>query len=319
MAGAAPPGLDIDEVPGISSIDSFGEKAFRYLLSDSKFDTATGKKESAMAKRALCIGINDYPGSGSDLKGCVNDANDWREELEKRGFSVTSMLDSKATKSNMVEAFGKIVQDTGRDDICVITYSGHGTWMPDTDDYDDEPDGRDEALCPYDIMEGNVLVDDEIHEIFGARKWGARVVLISDSCHSGSVAKMGPGMPGAEIAAEHASRIRFLDNSKFLKTDGQIAAANRARGTVLTRRIASATVLLAGCLDNEYSYDAYINKRYNGAFTYVALKALASLKSDASYLDWHKEIRKYLPNNNYPQTPNLDCAQYQRRWKVMAP
>jgi hypothetical protein len=29
-----------------------------------------------MAKNALCIGINDYPGTQSDLKGCVNDAND---------------------------------------------------------------------------------------------------------------------------------------------------------------------------------------------------------------------------------------------------
>ena len=27
-----------------------------------------------MTKRALCIGINDYPGTGSDLTGCVNDA-----------------------------------------------------------------------------------------------------------------------------------------------------------------------------------------------------------------------------------------------------
>jgi hypothetical protein len=29
-----------------------------------------------MAKKVLCIGINDYPGTDSDLSGCVNDAND---------------------------------------------------------------------------------------------------------------------------------------------------------------------------------------------------------------------------------------------------
>ncbi len=34
-----------------------------------------------MAKNALCIGINDYPGTGSDLAGCVNDANDWAAAL----------------------------------------------------------------------------------------------------------------------------------------------------------------------------------------------------------------------------------------------
>ena len=30
-----------------------------------------------MAKRAFCVGINDYPYDGSDLNGCVNDARAW--------------------------------------------------------------------------------------------------------------------------------------------------------------------------------------------------------------------------------------------------
>ena len=34
-----------------------------------------------MAKRALCVGINDYPIRGMDLKGCVNDAQDWARAL----------------------------------------------------------------------------------------------------------------------------------------------------------------------------------------------------------------------------------------------
>ncbi len=29
-----------------------------------------------MEKRALCIGINDYPGTRSDLARCVNDAKE---------------------------------------------------------------------------------------------------------------------------------------------------------------------------------------------------------------------------------------------------
>ena len=31
-----------------------------------------------MANRALCVGINNYPGTNMDLAGCVNDANDWQ-------------------------------------------------------------------------------------------------------------------------------------------------------------------------------------------------------------------------------------------------
>jgi len=47
-------------------------------------------------KHALCVGINKY-GSGSDLAGCVNDANDVQAALEQRGFDVISLLDADAT------------------------------------------------------------------------------------------------------------------------------------------------------------------------------------------------------------------------------
>ena len=45
-----------------------------------------------MATKALCIGINDYPGTDNDLSGCVNDAQDWAEELSRRGFTVPNCL-----------------------------------------------------------------------------------------------------------------------------------------------------------------------------------------------------------------------------------
>ena len=41
-----------------------------------------------MSKRALCMGINNYPGTHMDLSGCVNDARDWAAELTVRGSAV---------------------------------------------------------------------------------------------------------------------------------------------------------------------------------------------------------------------------------------
>ena len=38
-------------------------------------------------RTALCIGINDYPGTGSDLAGCVNDAQDWGSSLDQVGLA----------------------------------------------------------------------------------------------------------------------------------------------------------------------------------------------------------------------------------------
>ena len=75
---------------------------------------------------------------------------------------------------------------------------------------------------------------------------------------------------------------------------------------------------MAGCQDDEYSYDASFNGRPNGAFTYVALYTLSMLDENATYKTWMNAIRQYLPNTYYPQTPNLACAAYQRKWKVLS-
>ncbi len=269
-------------------------------------------------KRSLHIGINDYPGTGSDLSGCVNDADDWREALEKRSFQAASLLDAEAKKSNMVEAISKIVADTGKDDISVITYSGHGTWVPDGDG--DEADGRDEALCPHDTFEGNVLTDDELYEIFGQRNWGARVVFISDSCHSGSVSKACNIMMGTENDSWKFPKVKFLAPELYLRGNRElIQKAKRLENTQGKWIIKAATLLLSGCKDTEYSYDAWFNERANGAFTYAALQTLEQLDKDATYADWYREIRKFLPHIQYPQTPQILAAGYQKnKWKIFA-
>lgn len=268
------------------------------------------------SKRSLHIGINDYPGTNSDLSGCVNDANDWEDTMAGRGFETTSLLDGDAIKDNMVEAIEKIVKDTGRDDIAVITYSGHGTWVPDEDG--DEPDGRDEALCPHDITQGRLLTDDELYEIFSERKRGARIILISDSCHSGTVARASRLMPGAEDDPWNFQKIRFLAPEYYMKDDTeQLRRARQVENIRSRGKIRAACVLLAGCKDDEYSYDAWFNGRANGAFTYAALQTLKNLPEKASYRDWYDEIRKILPHVNYPQTPQLSGSYRQRvKWRV---
>ena len=143
-----------------------------------------------MAKKAICIGINDYPGTGSDLSGCVNDAKDWQAALAQRGFAVDMLLDSQATKQTMYDQIRILVKEARPQDLVVITYSGHGSWVPDLDS--DEPDARDEVLCPYDISQNRPFTDDELHSIFAERDRGVRIVLISDSCHSGSVIRLAP-------------------------------------------------------------------------------------------------------------------------------
>jgi hypothetical protein len=264
-----------------------------------------------MAKRALCIGINDYPGTESDLAGCVNDATDWAEALGQRGFTVSRLTDAESTKARMVEQIGALIGGAIRGDTVVITYSGHGTWVPDQNG--DEPDARDEALCPWDIGAGHVLLDDEIHDLFTDRAAGVRVLLISDSCHSGSVtrgdeADLDPGMP----------RARFLPPAAWMKAVDLPRATARPLNLLGGMRQSGGDLLLAGCLDTQFSWDTRFNGRPNGAFTYYALKTLKTLPATASYEDWFRQIRNYLPSTRLPQDPQIFGTRTARRFKVLA-
>lgn len=275
-----------------------------------------------MAKKALCIGINDYPGTGMDLAGCVNDAQDWAAVLAARGFSVQKLLDAQATKAAMVDAMGGLIGKAAAGDSLVITYSGHGTYAPDTSG--DEADGLDEALCPYDIKQGKVLLDDEIHELFSRRAAGVRIVLLSDSCHSGTVTRAAGSDPDAQ-----GPKPRFMPMGNWLPDSALPRAANGAvatrvavptAGSAFARALGSGDLLLSGCAEgpNNFSYDAQIAGRANGAFTYYALKALKKMSAQSTYADWHAEIRKSLPSANYPQTPQLFGSKALRRVAIFS-
>ena len=82
--------------------------------------------------------------------------------------------------------------------------------------------------------------------------------------------------------------------------------------------LAGGDLLLSGCQDEEYSYDAYFAGRPNGAFTHAALKVLKTLPSAATYAQWHKAIRTTLPSSSYPQTPQIFGTRKARGFKVLA-
>lgn len=261
-----------------------------------------------MSKTALCIGINDYPGTGSDLSGCINDAGDWADELTNRGFSVFKLLDRDATHAAMTESIGGLIKDAKTGDTLVITYSGHGTWVPDSSG--DEPDGRDECLCPYDIGSIGPLLDDEIHEMFSQREAGVRILLISDSCHSGSVSKG----DDSDLDA-NAPRARFLPLEAWMPANELPVPSVRLPVLVSGLKRSGGDLLLAGCQDTEYSWDTSFQGRPNGAFTYYALKTLRE-QNPATYVAWFNAIRTYLPSSSLPQSPQILGSARVQRFKV---
>ncbi len=177
-------------------------------------------------KHAVLIGINAYP-HVQRLQGCVNDVENL-SFLLMRDFAfpqenVVRLTDAEATRNGILEAIARAEARVSRGDLFVFAYSGHGTVFPDRlseevdetreiqSEYVPEKGFYDSAICPYDSggpsTSGkpwkNLILDDELFarfQRFTAK--GVFVVLISDSCHSGTLGRtfdLDPDPPLARI------------------------------------------------------------------------------------------------------------------------
>jgi metacaspase-1 len=270
------------------------------------------------AKKALCIGINDYPGTGSDLSGCVNDVNDWAKLLTANGYTVKKLIDKDAKKQAILSEIATLINGAVKGDSLIIQYSGHGSYVPDEDG--DEPDGTDECLCPWDIGSKGEITDDELYDLYISKAPGVKLVIFSDSCHSGTVSRFANISTPPTTTGKNPPirKVRFLPPSTFLKPKevNKLGFLRPMRRSSPPGRYGG--LLISGCQDVEYSYDAWFNGRANGAFTFVALEAYKNLKPNATYNDWFKAIRKILPTQQYPQSPNLYGSRSMKRWKVFS-
>lgn len=269
-----------------------------------------------MANRALCVGINDYPVDGGDLAGCVNDANAWADLLVKRfdfpSGSVKMLLDRRAKKKPILDGLKAMIAGAKEGDIVVFTNSSHGSYVPDTDD--DEPEGYDETLCPWDVEDAQIT-DDELRAILADIPRGVRFTFISDSCHSGSVtrARLNEVIRERRRRFRDDRRVRFLNPALVRRTRLlPNAMAAKPRGRVGTHS-GMRHLLLSGCRDDEYSYDARIGGRYNGAMTYHAIKAIRASRYRITPAALVKGLNRMLPAAGYDQHPQLSGQAAARR------
>ena len=228
------------------------------------------------------------------------------------------MLDKDATGKAIRQAIKSVIGAAKTGDSVVIQYSGHGSFVPDEDG--DEPDGTDECICPYDITSKGPITDDELFDLYNDKSRGVKLLVISDSCHSGTVARFAPSfmLPTTRGGDAPQPKVRFLPPENFLSKKAMAGLSVRRTSRASSPPGRYAALLMAGCQDREYSYDAYFQGRPNGAFSFVALKELAKLKPSATYRQWYDAIRKALPSQQYPQSPNLFGSKSMAKWKVFA-
>lgn len=157
---------------------------------------------NAQSKRALLIGISDYPTypnskqSWAQIHG-ANDVELLKPLLISQKFSVMSLTNSSATASAIRKKLSRLANDAEPGDMIYIHFSMHGQAVEDENG--DEEDGWDESLVPYDAQRNYLkgqyegeqhILDDEIQVHIDAirKKVGEKrcMYVIIDACHAGT-------------------------------------------------------------------------------------------------------------------------------------
>jgi hypothetical protein len=164
-------------------------------------------------KKALIVGINDYP--SVPLNGCVNDANAIGTILESHGdgspnFGVKMMTSpsSNITRSALREAIEQLF--TGDSDMALLYFSGHG-YIKSTGGYLVTTDAK-----KYD--EGVSM--DEVLTLANQSKAKNKVIIL-DCCHSGALGS--PSITANNIAqlSEGLSVLTASRDSEYaIEVDG---------------------------------------------------------------------------------------------------
>jgi len=246
--------------------------------------SASGSKSlfGAGERWAVLVGVNHYDDSlnyGS-LKLAVRDADSLRDRLVASGYGqrqirmLTDGADDLPTRNSILATLQSVANATGKDDLLLFYYSGHGEAFAGQS-YLVARDGRrlvlDNTAVPLAIVE----------EII--RKAPARgKVIIIDSCHSGAdFSGKGP-QPMSEEFIKHV----------FEQAEGM--------------------AVLTSCQQKELSYET--REKNQGVFTYYLLEALAGTadvdqKGFVTVQDLNRHIvngvRLWAVENQVSQTPTL--------------
>lgn len=232
-----------------------------------------------MKKIAILTAINNYPGSSNDLQGCINDLN--RIAYKLPDFEKRILKDSQVTIENFEEEIIKASSEAESGDNIIISYSGHGTYIPDTNG--DEVDQKEECLYLF----NGVLTGDRFGELLDMFKPGVKIRVFLDSCFSESATRALNTSPGPDKGRFRAY-MKFITGKK-LKRKKFVKPIN--------------WVVYSGCSEHQTSADAFIDGTFNGAFTYYLWECL-----DRNYTDkqWFAELKKSLPSAVYDQIPVLE-------------
>ncbi len=258
---------------------------------------------------SLHVGLNKVDPAHYDkwdgaLSACEFDADAMMAVAESRGFEPrTQLLTEAATAAAVTAQIESAAGELDAGDFFFLTYSGHGGQVRDTNG--EEEDSSDETWLLYDRQ----LVDDELYALWAKFDPGVRILVLSDSCHSGSVVKaIEADVPDVVATRESADaqspRYRAMPKDVMMatyrshqKAYDDIQKATPASEQLQDGGIGATVILISGCRDDQLSLDGFAN----GLFTENLLGVWNDGAWAGSYSTFHEAIRSQMPATQQPE------------------
>lgn len=259
---------------------------------------------------ALLIGINDYHQESvpavSPLYACMNDVASIRamllkhyKDMIKDESQIMSLLNEQATRENVITGFKKHLTQAKANDVAFVFYAGHGStnitalqFQPFT------VDRQEQTWVLYDsrIRGGLDLADKEIAllvEEIGQTQ--AHIVVISDSCHSGSVTR-----DIEDFMSLRQRAVTGTNDERTLESYLSGAYLNRPNLSIPNTR----HILLAACERVEKAREGLDN---HGVFTKALLDILEKTGGQLLYSELFVQIRAKIQGYVKNQTPQVEA------------
>ncbi|MGC6429858.1 MAG: caspase family protein [Jejuia sp.] len=261
-------------------------------------------------KYALIIAIGDYPSKTGWRKiSSLNDVPLISQTLLDQKFDETNikvLSNEKATYLGIRAALDTLLKRVKKGDIVVVHFSGHGQQI--FDESGDEIDGKDEALVPYDAWvkytynyKGeNHFRDDElgnyIRRFRNTLGKTGQLLLLLDSCHSGSTTRGGVARGSEAVFAPEGWSSK--KNEKSIEGSDMSDEISKIR----LKKSASPFVLISGAAANQLNYE---NKGV-GSLSLAFSKAMSTLGSNFSYRQLFSRIEIEMSTIAPNQTPTIE-------------
>lgn len=271
-------------------------------------------------KIALIVAISNYKADmGWNNLSSGNDTVLIKDALIRQGFlpaNITVLSDADATRVGILNAIrDKLINKVKPGDIALFHYSGHGQQMED--DNNDEPDGYDEALVPYDapadydpkVKFTKHLRDDDLglamKKLREALGPNGNLLIILDACHSGTATRgqdLGTNYRGStkKYISPNYKPTASAINTRVINEDifGLGEAANTRLAPMICYYAASANQLNAETkLDDGTGV---------GSLSLAFSKAFANADTSFTYRSLFEEIKTAMSNSVPGQTPQAE-------------